>query len=476
MVLDQNYYYALLGADGYHDIRIDPNNGYTALNVSGNQGLFLDGNGTFYAGDTNGNFYGAQLNIVGPGGRGYFGTTDYNCYYSFDADNNSAIDIYAGSRVFSAQPGGGTSVGDVDGNDEGIKAFFSTNEMYLGSQNYGNYHYLDNDGYQFYTFANNRALSFINGNNGNCILGDIDYNFNNQQIFIDNETNKTIVGSPGSTRIEVDADNAWVRFAGLNNLQFESKITQFNDDDGYVWLSADGNNIIYEFGDIGGQGSNARKLRVSENGPGFQFCSQDDFATFADRHGTPFLLADTANQSYYFGDSSGSHNGTCIRIRDSSRAFDWYGDSFNYQNGSITQTVSGYSFLEASSVQVRFGNLATGGAEVNVNRSDNVVSLGGGQIRPIRFVTADYTTIFKDYTIAVNKATGSATTITLLPLPYTGQIQIIKDKKGDAATNNITVNGNGKTIDGASIYAISTNRGSVTLMFDGAAWNILSKF
>jgi hypothetical protein len=50
----------------------------------------------------------------------------------------------------------------------------------------------------------------------------------------------------------------------------------------------------------------------------------------------------------------------------------------------------------------------------------------------------------------------------------------IKDKKGDAFSNNITVNAfAGETIDGSSSLLISTNRASATLVFSGTEWSII---
>jgi len=53
---------------------------------------------------------------------------------------------------------------------------------------------------------------------------------------------------------------------------------------------------------------------------------------------------------------------------------------------------------------------------------------------------------------------------------------VIKDLKGDANTNNITINaGASTTIDGASSKVINTARGFVRLIYDGASgsWNVV---
>lgn len=89
---------------------------------------------------------------------------------------------------------------------------------------------------------------------------------------------------------------------------------------------------------------------------------------------------------------------------------------------------------------------------------------------PIRIMTtgASTTLTVYDSVLIVNKGTGSATAVTL---PAAGGTFTIKDGKGDAATNNITISG--VNIDGAASYVIRTNYGSVTLVYNGTQYNIL---
>jgi hypothetical protein len=47
---------------------------------------------------------------------------------------------------------------------------------------------------------------------------------------------------------------------------------------------------------------------------------------------------------------------------------------------------------------------------------------------------------------------------------------VVKDGKGDAATNNITITSAGGTIDGSTSYVISTNYGTVHFITDGTEW------
>jgi hypothetical protein len=77
--------------------------------------------------------------------------------------------------------------------------------------------------------------------------------------------------------------------------------------------------------------------------------------------------------------------------------------------------------------------------------------------------------------LVVNKTVGQATAVTLPPLTF-GRIAIVKDGKGDAQTNNITIQAAeaGGTIDGATSYVINENYGAVLLVHNGTEWSVLS--
>lgn len=78
-----------------------------------------------------------------------------------------------------------------------------------------------------------------------------------------------------------------------------------------------------------------------------------------------------------------------------------------------------------------------------------------------------------DYFICVNKGSGSATNILLPNAPTPGDLYIIKDCKGDAGSNNITISPTGATIDGASNVLINSNYGvDGVLAISSSAWVI----
>jgi hypothetical protein len=84
-----------------------------------------------------------------------------------------------------------------------------------------------------------------------------------------------------------------------------------------------------------------------------------------------------------------------------------------------------------------------------------------------------YQVLNSDAIIGVT-STAAARTITMPASSLvTGQVWTIKDESGGASVNNITVSGNGKNIDDAATYPISTNYGSVSLYYNGTQFYLV---
>jgi hypothetical protein len=98
-----------------------------------------------------------------------------------------------------------------------------------------------------------------------------------------------------------------------------------------------------------------------------------------------------------------------------------------------------------------FTSGGTGGGDKN-----NIYSITG--------ITGSTILTLNDYIILVN-STITGITITLPNSPIEGQAYKIKDVGGFALTNNVIIDGNGNTIDGASIALINTDYGAVELVF-----------
>lgn len=93
----------------------------------------------------------------------------------------------------------------------------------------------------------------------------------------------------------------------------------------------------------------------------------------------------------------------------------------------------------------------------------------------VRVVTAAgaVTLTTSDYIVVVNKASGASTVVNLPGSPTKGDNYIIKDGKGDANTNNLTVTPASGNIDGTGTYVMNTNYQSATVVYNGTQWNLI---
>lgn len=66
------------------------------------------------------------------------------------------------------------------------------------------------------------------------------------------------------------------------------------------------------------------------------------------------------------------------------------------------------------------------------------------------------------------------TTVVLPSGPTDGKKIIIADIKGDAFTNNVTIQGNGNNIQGSTFALINTDYGAITLLWNGVIWSVTS--
>ena len=57
--------------------------------------------------------------------------------------------------------------------------------------------------------------------------------------------------------------------------------------------------------------------------------------------------------------------------------------------------------------------------------------------------------------------------------PTTVQTHVIKDITGNAASINVTVLGNGNTIDGLASTSLVNNYEALTLLFGPSEWNLI---
>lgn len=139
-------------------------------------------------------------------------------------------------------------------------------------------------------------------------------------------------------------------------------------------------------------------------------------------------------------------------------------------NGGALTASSGIS-ATGSGTGLAVTNNATIGGTLAVTGTATL----NGTIFGTRVVTAAgaVTHAVTDRVIVVNKTTGAATTVNLVASPPAGLVLTIKDGKGDAATNNITITPNAGTIDGASSIVLSTAYAAIDLVYTGSSWAII---
>jgi len=94
-------------------------------------------------------------------------------------------------------------------------------------------------------------------------------------------------------------------------------------------------------------------------------------------------------------------------------------------------------------------------------------------ITSVNNAASPYTVLSTDQFIACQTSTG-AITIRLPNAPTTGRVIYIKDSNGAAAASNISITtvGGTVTIDGSTTYTISSNYGSISVIFDGSNYEV----
>lgn len=134
-----------------------------------------------------------------------------------------------------------------------------------------------------------------------------------------------------------------------------------------------------------------------------------------------------------------------------------------FQSTNATAAISGAGTLNYSGL-----DFMSSGSNITVT-TQNALVCANSAIQIKIPGSYPYTVLPQDAFIPVD--TTSSRTINLTASPSTGQIVTLKDNNSSAQTNNITVQGNGHNIDGASSLVINTINAAVTFVFNGTQWN-----
>ena len=94
-------------------------------------------------------------------------------------------------------------------------------------------------------------------------------------------------------------------------------------------------------------------------------------------------------------------------------------------------------------------------------------------VTSVNHAASPYTVLSTDEFLAVN-VSGGVVSILLPNAPVTGRVYYIKDSTGGAATSNITVTtvGGAVNIDGATSFVMNTAYESISVIFDGSAYEV----
>jgi hypothetical protein len=129
--------------------------------------------------------------------------------------------------------------------------------------------------------------------------------------------------------------------------------------------------------------------------------------------------------------------------------------------------------ITASGVPVRWGRFPIGlqGQKLRVSPSGGLV----WSYDALSIITTGATVNLtpSSHRIVVNKTIGSNTTVNLPTSPFIGQEVMVKDGKGDANMNPITVQASGSMIDAFTAVLMRQKFQALTFMWNGTIWNII---
>jgi uncharacterized delta-60 repeat protein len=139
------------------------------------------------------------------------------------------------------------------------------------------------------------------------------------------------------------------------------------------------------------------------------------------------------------------------------------GGIINNNYGAVLQNPVGFEY--GSDYSASFNDLSL----VHKGYVSNQVLTEKNSVLLSLLTTTPFTaTTSNDY---IHCSGTSAITIYLPSIPKTNQQIIVSDVKGNATAQNITINGNGKKINGATTALINSNYGSVILVYNGINWH-----
>lgn len=144
----------------------------------------------------------------------------------------------------------------------------------------------------------------------------------------------------------------------------------------------------------------------------------------------------------------------------------------------ITALATDGQLIIGSTAGVPAAATLTAGTGISITNGSNSITVATSgtvtlTVTSVNNAASPYTVLTTDQFLAVNTS-GGAVTIRLPNAPSRGRVFYIKDSNGTAATSNITVTtvGGAVNIDGATSYVMATNYQSISVIFDGSAYEV----
>ena len=149
----------------------------------------------------------------------------------------------------------------------------------------------------------------------------------------------------------------------------------------------------------------------------------------------------------------------------------WHGSGIEEQYGGTGQTSYNPGDILYSDAPNSLATLPSGAEDQLLKITGGAISWDYDFANVTQVSTSPYTTKITDDYILVD--TSSAITINLDASPSVGKEYTIKDVLGSGLTNNITIDGNGNTIDGQATQTINTDYGKLKVVWGGSEWSVV---
>lgn len=232
----------------------------------------------------------------------------------------------------------------------------------------------------------------------------------------------------------------WVGLDGASDL--ESVLAQGNTGSGIVLTEA----LI-----LGSADTDGVRLEINSGHIDFKEGNDSTYLTGAIRTGrllTVDIIGGTGRIDVN-GNGNALDMGSAIELKWSSST-----NSVNSKDTGLKRSAAGI-------VQVTDGS--TGLGAMRARRHVEVVTMASGEAITLAAASGQVIIVKGSNTREVNLPSGASL----------GLIYDIKDGDGTASSGNITVDGNGATIDGEASFALDVNYASYTFVYNGTEWNLI---